>query len=41
MNPFKRSLELVGQVLGLVVGSEFVLPVNEVMEKHWNFAYHV
>ncbi len=36
MNLFPKSLAIVGQVFGLVLGSNFQLPVNETMERHWD-----
>jgi hypothetical protein len=37
MNLFPKSLAVVGQVFGLILGSNYHLPVNETMERHWTF----
>ncbi len=30
-----KSISVIGQVFGLVVGRNFVMPVNHTLEKHW------
>ena len=34
MDRFKKSAEIVSQVVGLVMGSKFTIPVTKEMEKH-------
>jgi hypothetical protein len=31
---FKKSAEIVGQVVGLFMGSKFIMPANKELEKH-------
>jgi hypothetical protein len=34
MDGFKKSAEIISQVVGLVMGSKFTVPVTKEMEKH-------
>lgn len=35
MKGLLKSVFVIGQVFGLVVGRNFTMPVNDTMEKHW------
>ena len=35
MKGLLKSIFVIGQVFGLVVGRNFIMPVNETLEKHW------
>lgn len=35
MRGLLKPVSVIGQVFGLVVGRNFTMPVNEILEKHW------
>ena len=35
MKGLLKSVFVISQVFGLVVGRNFIMPVNDIMEKHW------
>ena len=35
MKGLLKSIFVIGQVFGLVLGSNFIMPVNDTIEKHW------
>jgi hypothetical protein len=36
MKGLLKSVLVIGQVFGLVVGRNFIMPVNDTLEKHWD-----
>jgi len=39
MNIIQKAVATVGQVIGTVLGQDFTLPANEVLEKYPNLPY--
>lgn len=39
MDILKSSLQTIGQVFGLVFGSNFTRPVDQTLERYWHFPY--
>lgn len=40
MDTLKSSLLVIGQVFGLVLGSNFTSPADETLERYWHLRFH-